>query len=350
MSLIPYTISSAKLIDSDFYVRMTSNLYIMIFSCIIISIVGTIITEKYIVKKIGRYVHKTTDDLDKTKEIEYLDLQYEEQKKLKTEEAEKKGLKYAAIAGLIVLIIFIYQIIPGLPLSGMLLDKTEQSYAYQLFGDNSYFEAGFTYMLSLFFIITGIAYAVGAKTVKDDKELINKVSSKLSLLGTLLLMIFFSSQFVAIFKETNIGTIIVVWLSNIIKLVPLSGILLVIVAIIVIAIANLFMPSTMGKWTIISPILVPTMMQMNLSPQYSQFLFRAAESMTNGITPLLAYFIVYLGYLNVYNKDEKRIYGIRDGINLMMPYFIALSVTWIAILLLWFLIGLPLGPGVFPTL
>ena len=137
MALIPYTQSAAKLIDETFYVKMTSNLYIMIFSSIVIAIVGTIITEKYIVKKIGRYISKTKDDLDKTKEIEYLDLQYEEQKKLKEEESEKKGLKYATIAALIVGLTFIYMIIPGLPLSGALLDNTQKAYAYQLFGENS---------------------------------------------------------------------------------------------------------------------------------------------------------------------------------------------------------------------
>lgn len=350
MSLIPYTQSAANLIDETFYVRMTSNLFIMIASSIIISIVGTIITEKYIVKKIGRYVSKTKDDLDQTKEIEYLDLQYEEQKKLKEEAKEKKGLRYALIASIIVIVIFFYMIIPGLPLSGMLLDQTQDTYAYQLFGPNSYFEAGFTYMLALFLIITGIAYAVGAKSIKDDKELMQKVAKQLSSLGILLVMVFFASQFIAIFKETNIGTIIVVWLSSLLKMIPLSGILLVIVAILVIAISNLFVPSTITKWSIISPILVPAMMQMNMSPQYSQFIFRAAESMTNGVTPLLAYFIVYLGYLNIYNREEKKVYGIRDGIKLMTPYLIALSVTWIAILLLWYLIGLPLGPGVYPVL
>ena len=350
MSLIPYTQNAANLIDETFYVEMTSNLFIMIFSSIVIAIVGTIITEKYVVKKMGRYVSKTKDDLDQTKEIEYLDLQYEEQKKLKEEESEKKGLKYALIAAIIVLLIFIYCIIPGLPLSGALLDKTQNAYAYQLFGENSYLEAGFTYMFSLFMIITGIAYAIGAKSIKSDKELVEKLTTKLSNLGILLVMIFFAAQCIAIFKETNIGTMIVVLLANILKAVPLSGTLLVIVAMIIIAIANLFMPSTITKWSIISPILVPLMMQLNMSPQYSQFVFRAAESMTNGITPLLAYFIVYLGYLNIYNKEEKRVYGIRDGIKIMMPYCLALSITWIAIVVLWYLIGLPLGPSVFPVL
>lgn len=350
MSLIPYTTSAARLIDDTFYVEMTSNLFIMIASCIIIAVVATIITEKYVVKKIGRYVSKTKDDFDKTKEIEYLDLQYEEQKKLKEEENEKKGLRYALIAAIVVLLVFIYSIIPGLPLSGFLLDTTQEAYAYQLFGENSYFESGFTYMFSLFMIITGIAYAVGAKSISSDTELVQKLSVRLKDLGILLVMIFFASQCIAIFKDTNIGTTIVVLLAQALKVLPLTGITLIIVAMIIIAIANLFVPSAITKWSIFSPVLVPLMMQLNMSPQFAQFLFRASESMTNGITPLLPYFIVYVGYLNIYNKEEKKVYGIRDGINIMIPYLIGLSITWIAIVVLWYLIGLQLGPSVYPVL
>ena len=50
------------------------------------------------------------------------------------------------------------------------------------------------------------------------------------------------------------------------------------------------------------------------------------------------------------NKEEKKVYGIRDGIKLMMPYCLVLSLTWILIVVLWYIIGLPLGPSVFPTL
>ena len=94
----------------------------MIVSSFLIALVGTIITEKFVVKKLGRYVAKTRDDLGQTKEIEYLDLQYEEEKKIKEEALQKKGLKSAKIVGIIVIILFVYMIIPGLPLSGILLD------------------------------------------------------------------------------------------------------------------------------------------------------------------------------------------------------------------------------------
>lgn len=350
IDLITYTTRAAKLIDASFYTRMTSNLYIMIITCIIISIVGTIITEKVIVKKLGRYISKKTDDLGKTQEIEYLDLQYEEQKKIREEEQEKRGLKYARIAAIVVLVLFIYMLIPGLPLSGMLLDLKETAYVDQLFGTNSYFQDGFTYLISIFFIVTGIAYGIGAKTIKSDKDLMDKLEKKLSTLGIILVMIFFASQFIAIFKETNIGTVIVIWITNLIKALPLSGLFLVVIATILIAISNLFVPTSLSKWTIIAPTLVPMMMQQNMSPQYAQFIFRAGESMTNGITPLLAYFVVFIAYLNIYNKDTGKSFSIKKGLNLMMPYFIALAITWIFIIILWYITGLPLGPGVYATL
>lgn len=350
IDLITHTTRAAKLIDPTFYTRMTSNLFIMIITSIILAIVGTIITEKVIVKRLGRYISKTTDELGKTQDIEYLDLQYEEQKKIREEEQEKKGLKYARISALVIIVLFIYSLIPGLPLSGMLLDKTQVAYVDQLFGANSYFQDGFTYLVAIFFIVTGIAYGIGAKTIKSDKDLINKLGKKLSSLGMILVMIFFAAQFIAIFKETNIGTVIVIWITNLLKALPLSGIFLIIIATILIAIANIFVPGSVAKWTIISPVLVPMMMQQNMSPEYSQFIFRAGESMTNGITPLLAYFVVFIAYLNIYNRDEKTSFSIRKGISLMVPYFIALAITWLFIVIIWYIMGLPLGPGVYTTL
>ena len=65
-------------------------------------------------------------------------------------------------------------IIPNFPGSGMLLDMGEDTYLRQLFGPNSYFQDGFTYMVSLLFLFTGLAYGIGAKTLKSDKDLIEK--------------------------------------------------------------------------------------------------------------------------------------------------------------------------------
>ncbi len=350
ISLLPYTRVAARLIDESFHVSMTSNLYIIIVSCFVLAAIGTFAAETFAIKKFGRYTSKTRDDLGQTKEIEFLDLKYEEQKKLKEASNEKKGLKAALITAIVITIIFVYMVIPGLPLSGMLLDLDSIAYVDQLFGANSYFQDGFTYMIAIFFGITGIAYGIGAKTIRNDKDIINSLTEKLKDIGLILVMIFFASQLIALFKTTNIGTYLTASLTNILKMVSLDGMLLIIVAVLIIAVSNLFMPNSLAKWSIISPVLVPLMMQSNVSPQFSQYIFRAAESMTNGITPLLGYFIVYLAYLNIYNRDPERPISIRKGIAYMMPYMFWFSIGWILIIITWYIVGLPLGPGVMPTL
>lgn len=350
ISLIPYTKAAAQLIDSTFHVSLTSNLFIMIISCVVLAIVATLVTEKYVIKKIGRYVNKTRDELGQTKEIEYIDLKYEEQKKLIEETNESRGLKSAYVVGTIVIAIFVYMIIPGLPLSGMLLDMNEYAYVNQLFGANSYFQDGFTYMVAIFFISTGVAYGIASKTIKNDKDIIKGLTSTLANVSTIIVMIFFAAQLIAIFKETNIGIMIIVGLANIVKMIPLSGLALLIVCIIIIAISTIFVPTSTTKWAIFAPMFIPLMMQQNISPQYAQFAFRASESMFKGITPLLAYFVVYVGYLNIYNRDKDKPITLRKSLAYMVPYAIVLSLTWLIILLAWYIIGLPLGPGVYPTL
>ncbi len=350
IALLPYTRVAANLIDEGFHVSMTSNLFIMIVSCFILAAIGTIAGENFAIKRFGRYLSKTRDDLGQTKEIEFLDLKYEEQKKLKEDSYEKKGLRWALITSIVVVLLFIYMVIPGLPLSGMLLDLNEEAYVNQLFGTNSYFHDGFTYMTAIYFALSGIAYGIGAKSIKNDKDIINNLVEKLKDIGLVVVMIFFASQLITVFKATNIGIYITALFSNLLKSLPVNGWLLILVSMIFIAISNLFMPNSISKWSIISPVLVPLMMQSNISPQFCQYIFRAAESMTNGITPLLAYFVVYLAYLNIYNRDPERPVTIKKGINYMLPYMLWFVIGWILIIMAWYIIGLPLGPGVMPTL
>lgn len=345
VNLISLTTSSARLIDPEFHVSLTSNLFIMIVFSIILALVGTIVIENIVMKNLGKYKLS----LEETQELDKNVFPIEEQKKIELEINEKKGLKSAYVVGSIIILLFIYMIVPNLPASGMLLDMEEKTYLRQLFGPNSYFQDGFTYMVSLFFAITGIAYGLGAKTLKNDKQLIEGASDYIKNTGSLVALLFFASQFIAIFKETNIGTVVTAIGANLIKELAFSGLPLVLLVIIVILVCNLFMTSPVTKWTILAPVVVPLMMQSNISPQFAQFILRAGDSITKGITPLLAYFVIYLGYLNIYNKSKKPI-TIRKAISYVMPSCVAMGLTWILLIVGWYLIGLPIGPGVFPTL
>lgn len=347
VNLIPETTAAARLIDSNFHVSLTSNLIIIIVTTIILSLIGTIIIEKIIAPKIGKAKQAEVDF--STKEINLDSINESEQNKIEIELREKKGLKRAFIVAIIFAICFIYMLIPSLPFSGLLLDMSETTYLKQVFGENSYFQDGFTYVISLFFVITGITYGISTKSIKNDKDLINKCGEYLSNLGVLIALIFFASQFIAVFRKTNIGPVLVALATKLISQLSFSGIPLILIVVILIAICNLFVTTPIGKWEIMAPVVVPMMMQSNISPQFAQFILRAADSMTKGITPLLAYFVIYIGYLNIYNSDKETI-TIKKAISYIMPYCLIIALSWLLIIIGWYLLGAPIGIGVNSTL
>ena len=101
---------------------------------------------------------------------------------------------------------------------------------------------------------------------------------------------------------------------------------------------------------IFAPIVVPKFLQSNISPEFAQIVMRAGDSMTKGFTPILAAFIIYLGYLNIYNLNKNKPYSIIKAMKLITPYFLLISLTWILLVVGWYISGLPIGPGVYPTL
>ncbi len=333
VGLIPYTESAAHLIDETAHVSLTSNLYIIIAFTILLSIVGTFIIEKFIAPKIGKYRDK--DNFERTEELLLMNEEELEQTKIAEEKKEKRGLRFAYITGIIIVIAFIYMIVPGLPNSGMLLDMSENTYLNQLFGSNSYFQDGFTYMMCLFFLGMGLAYGVGAKTIKNDKDIINGCKSTFADLGELFILIFVASQFISIFRNTNIGTIITCWCANVIQNLSFSGIPLLILVIVMIGVSNIFSTTPTLKWSIFAPVVVPALMQANISPAFSQMLLRAGDSITNGITPLLAGFVIYIGYLNIYNPKKNKPITIHESIQFLVPYFAFISLAWILLILGW---------------
>lgn len=349
VNLISTSEQAARLIDGSYHVGLSSNLYIIIATSIVLSIVGTIVVEKMIIPKLGKY--KTDEkNLDKTEELDPIDVEEEEQRKLEDELRERKGFRNAIITSIIIILIFIYMLLPNLPGSGILLDMNETTYLNQLFGVNSYFQDGFTYLVTIFFLVTGIAYGIGAKTIKSDKDLVEASTSYLVEISSLIALLFFASQFIAVFRRTNIATVVTAWASNIINGINFTGIPLMLLVVILIALINLLATTPIAKWTILAPVVVPKLMQANITPQFAQFLLRAGDSMTKGITPVLAYFVLYVGYLNIYNQNNKKPITIGQSIKLIMPYCIVISLTWLAIILIWYVTGLPIGSGVYPTL
>ena len=197
-TLITYTQNANKILDQSYVVSLHGNIIFMIFSTLLISYLGMIVTEKYVVPKLGRYTIQEEDDIDLTIEVS---------------KKEKKGVIMAVLFTLIIAILILYCIIPGLPFSGLFLNLKEKTYVAQLFGDGSYFKQGSVLIFAVLIGFAGLVYGMRVKTIKNNKDIMNCMSYYLKGFSSLLVLIFFAAQFCLIFKETNIGVFIVVSLS-----------------------------------------------------------------------------------------------------------------------------------------
>lgn len=325
--LITYTQSATKILDQNYVVSLHGNIIFMIFATLFISYIGMIITEKYIVPKLGRYTLCSEDDIDIESELT---------------KKEKKGVIIAILSTLIIVMLLIYCLIPNLPFSGLLLNLKEKSYVAQLFGDGSYFKQGEVLIFSVLLGFAGLIYGLRVKTIKNNKDIMNCMSYYLKEFSSVVILIFFAAQFCLIFKETNIGVFIVASLSELFGNLQLTGIVLIIFTFLIVLISTIFVPSVSVKWAILSPVIVPMFMQSSFTPEFSQAVFRAADSSIKGLTPLFTYFVILIGFLQIYNSKKKMI-TLTDAVSLMIPYTIAFTILWLLILLGFYIIGLPLG-------
>ena len=109
--------------------------------------------------------------------------------------------------------------------------------------------------------------------------------------------------------------------------------------ILVTAVVNLLVGSASAKWALLSPILVPMLMSLGISPDLTQAAYRVGDSTTNIITPLMPYFPLIVVFCQRYFKAS----GIGTLVAMMLPYSITLLVAWSLFLLGYWALGLPLG-------
>ena len=296
----------------------------MAVAVILISVVLTNITEKITASRFGKY-----------------ELEEEIEEKPMTKR-ELRGLLFAIFGGTIYLIIFLYNIIPGLPFSGNLLDNSQILYIDKLFSYNSFFSNGFVFIVTIFFIILGLFYGLGARTIKDHKDFVSSLGYSLDGVGETIVLIFVASLFISVFKNTYIGETVVAALASIFQNTNFQGVALIILLFIVSMISTLVLPGSISKWEILSPVVIPVFMNAGMTPEFAQVIFRFGESVTMGLTPIMAYFVIYLAILNKNTKDKKSV-NILTAIKYQIPYAILTGLVLIALLILWYIIGLPLG-------
>jgi len=305
---------AANIIEPGYKVNAAANFYFMFVSTFFIAAAGTWVTEKIVLPRLGIYEG---------------DQKPEEIRKLTSE--EKRGLKFATVAQIILAVIILLGTVPA---NGFLRDPKTGDLLHSPFMD------GIVALIFIAAAVGGIAYGVGARTYKNDSDVIKGMGKSMEALGVYIVLVFFAAQFVAYFKWTNLGMIIAIKGAEFLQSSGLGAIPLMISFILFSAFINLFMGSASAKWAIMAPVFIPMFMLLGYTPELVQATYRVGDSASNIISPMMSYFALIVAFMEKYDKKA----GIGTVISTMLPYTFVFLIIWSVLIIGWLFLDIPLGP------
>ena len=312
------TQEAARIVDPAYAVTPACNYYFMVVSTFLIATTGTWVTEKIVEPRLGKY--KGAGAQAGADEIRPLNAN------------EKRGLLWTTVVNILLTALVLWGLIPA---DGFLRDPAT--------GDvlHSPFMHGIVTFIFLGGILAGIAYGIGARTFRSDRDVVDGMKESMGTLTLFLVLVFFAAQFVAYFKHSHLGLLMAIKGANLLKASGLGPIPLMIGFLFLSATLNMMMGSASAKWAFMAPVFVPMFMLLGYSPELVQGVYRVGDSSTNITSPMMSFFALIVAYVQRY--DEKA--GIGTVIATMLPYSVAFLVVWTILLVVWLLSGFPLGPG-----
>ena len=322
------TTASASLeVDKSYKYSLFSTLYISISSVVIMAFLGTTIIKRFLKHKIHNIAKEEKEE----------------------EPISKKALYFSNFAFILMLALVVYMIIPGLPGSGILLDNNQKEYIAKLFSDASPFKEGLSFIITIIMMVCGYVYGKISGTIKSTNDYSIALGKSFDGIGYVFVLLFFSSILMGIVEWTNIGTVICTKLVDFMGALEVSGIALIIIFFIVVILMTILLPSLTAKWVLASPIIVPLFMRSNITPEFTQFIFKVADGVGKTLTPVFPCILITIAIMQKYNNTEHKI----TLLNIMKKYLstvILITLIWIFIIVTWYIVGIPLGIGSYTTL
>jgi len=299
---------------------VVANFYFGVAATIVLAITATILTERFVEPRLGVY-----DGPGYGADDEVLDEA--------AAAAEGRGLRFALYAFLgMVVFILLLTLPPGAPL------RDPQTGA--IIGNTPFMDS-LIFMISLIFLVCGIAYGRGAQTITSSSDVIGAITKTFSGLAGLILMLLMISQFIAFFNYTHMPQVAAVAMADALEQANVGPLPLLVGMILVILLLNFIIPGVVPKWAIFAPVFIPIFVRLGVAPQTVLAAYRVGDSPVNVITPLMVYLPFVVTVAQRYQKDA----GLGTIIALMLPYTVAIAVVWILLFIVWFALGIPLGPG-----
>ncbi len=318
-----FTEEAARMIDPNYTESIAINWYFLMVSCVVLTIAGTILVEKFL-------VHRFPITREELAKYDF------DENASNLSDVEKKGLVNACIGLLVYVAIIVLMCLPVFGGTVILGDENGS-----ITSGGAPFSKGIVFTASLALLIPGIVYGVTIGKYKNDKDVWADISQGFSEMGNYVFMCFFISIFTNFFSVSKLGTILAIKGAGFLSGVGFTGIPLLIGLIFLSCIVNIFIGSASAKWAILAPVFIPMMMLMGFDPAITQVVYRIGDSITNPLSPLFTYLPVILGYARKYDKNA----GLGTIIANMMPYSFTFTIVWILQVVVWVMLNLPLGPG-----
>ena len=358
--------SAANIVDEAYEVSPLANIYFVIPSAVVLALVITLVTEFFVDKKAQALVnhdHIETKELafDKIESREHAkalkeadsgdplveeaagksketpETEYERQEGELTEEQLKlspiewKGMLWSTVALVLFLIAyFVLLFVPASPFA-----RPEEGFM------ESPLIRAIAMPIALAFFLMGLVYGLIVGTITSAADIPAFMARGLQSLLPMLVLFFAVSQFLAWFTWSNLGSWTAINGAELLQRWNLPNVLLFLGFVIMVALVNLFITSGSAQWALVAPVVVPMMMYVGTSPEVTQMLFRLGDSPTNIITPMSPYFALALTFLQRYYRRA----GVGTLMSLSLPYAIWMLIGWFAFFLVWYFLGIPLGPG-----
>lgn len=317
-SLGDITEIAAQSIIPNYNYEYLSNIYLLITSTVVLSIVGMFVLDKFS-KRYSR--NEDEDNLI----------------------VSNKALKITSIVFIVCMLLFAYSIMRGFPHSGLFLSQTEPTYIRKLFGSGSILSNGLILIIAAIFILCGYVYGLISRNIKSNGNHGKILTKSFEGTGYIFALLFFLTILNTIIDYTNFSTIISTRIIDFVGSTQVTGLVLVFLAFITIIVMTILIPGSMAKWKLIAPVYVPLLMRANITPTFTQTIFLAGDSVGKLLSPIYVYLIITVGFMYKYEKNCNE--TIFSTMRKIMPTILLLALTWLGIIIGWYLLGLPIGIG-----
>lgn len=314
-----FTQAAARIIDPEYDVNVLCNYFLSVSSTGVVTVVLWIINDKIVEPFLWKTMPLDEDFVPENMDVNAVTPQ------------ENKAFKVAGSVFLIMAVALGCALVPE--------NSIWRSETGSLTASDSPIMQAIVPLLFFFLAIPGIIYGVMSGKFKTTKDITSTMAAGLQNLLYFMAFAFVCSQFLYVFAQSNVGTLLAVSGAELLKSWNMPAQLTVGGIIFFTACLNLLITSASSKWAILAPIFVPMLMAVGISPELTQASFRISDSAINIITPMFPFYPLIISFCQKYCKKT----GVGTLSSMMLPYSIGLLLALGSMLYIFWALNIPLG-------